>query len=317
MNISVYITSYNQCAYLREAIESVLAQTLRPRELIVVDDASTDGSPDLIRDYARRHPGLIKPILHAQNRGVAQVRIAALNAATGDCVTYVDGDDRMLPQKLEREAAALARHPEAQLVFSNHYNMTPEGRRIDTWIRDGEQPPEGDVFVQTFARDFPRRDIFRMELARLDTIRRAGLHDPGLPVFEDYDYRIRLTKQGRATYVNEPLFEIRRHGAGLSSMRAEQKLSILRHIFAKNTYLLADLDPCARAHVYRRYHQWMANFARQAGHAALHDASRSFLRRRFTAAARFGFVARHAPDMMTLGDFYCLFLPARAAEQWI
>lgn len=61
MNISVFITSYNQRDYLREAIESVLAQTLPASQIIVVDDASSDGSPDLISDYARRYPDLFTP----------------------------------------------------------------------------------------------------------------------------------------------------------------------------------------------------------------------------------------------------------------
>ncbi|MDA0578629.1 MAG: glycosyltransferase family 2 protein [Verrucomicrobia bacterium] len=318
MKISVYITSYNQCDFLREAVDSVLAQTLRPHEIIIVDDASPDGSPELIRDYARRHPGLIKPIFHATNCGVARTRIDALHAATGDYVTYVDGDDRMLPEKLEREAAALAEHPAADLAYSNHYNMLPDGRRTDTWIREGDEPPpEGDVFAPTFARNFPRRDIFRMELVRLDTLRRAGFHDPALPVFEDFDLRIRLTKIARACYVNAPLFEIRRQGTGLSTLRPDLKMVLLRDLYAKNRALLADCDPGLRRHVRRRYWQWMATFARQAGHAALHDSARSFPRRRLAAAMHFAFVGRHAPDVLTLGDCYCLFLPARTAEHLI
>ena len=105
--ISVYITSYNQREFLAEAIDSVLAQTLPPHQIIVVDDCSTDGSQDIIADYARAHRGLFSPIYHRDNTGVAQVRADALAAVTGDLVTYVDGDDRYLPTKLEQEAAAL------------------------------------------------------------------------------------------------------------------------------------------------------------------------------------------------------------------
>lgn len=63
MDLTVGITSYNQCGLLVEAIDSVLAQTLRPREIIIVDDASEDDSPQLIRSYAAHYPDLVRPIL--------------------------------------------------------------------------------------------------------------------------------------------------------------------------------------------------------------------------------------------------------------
>ena len=105
--ISVYITSYNQKEYLVEAIDSVLNQTLKPFEIIIVDDCSTDGSREVIAGYALRYPDLVNPIYHTRNQGVAQARIDALQMVTGDYVTYVDGDDRYLPTKLEKEARLL------------------------------------------------------------------------------------------------------------------------------------------------------------------------------------------------------------------
>ncbi len=317
MKISVYITSYNQCAYLREALDSVLSQTLPPHEIIVVDDASTDGSPALIREYARRHPALIRPIFHENNTGVARTRIDALQAVTGDYVTYVDGDDRMLPTKLEQESGALAKHPEAQAVYSNHFNITADGRRIDAWIQPGDAAPTGDVFTSIFARDFSRRDILRMELVRMDVLRRAGFHDPALRTFEDFDLRLRLYKTCRVCHVEEPQFEIRRHTGGLSATRADEKVATLRLLYRRHAHLLDDLDAATRAYVRMRYHGWVAVFARAAGHASLHDPQRGFLRRRLTAAARFAYCARYAPDRITLGDLLCIVLPTRYAAKWV
>ena len=175
MNISVFITSYNQRDYLKEAIESVLAQTLPAEQIIVVDDASTDGSQDLIADYAREYPELFTTIYHQQNTGVAQVRIDALNAVRGDYVTYVDGDDWFLPEKLELEAAALESNPEARISFSNNEYVTEDGKTA-LWVwAEGEFVPQGDVFWQTVARDFPRRSLFRMELVHYDIVARNWL----------------------------------------------------------------------------------------------------------------------------------------------
>lgn len=263
MNISVYITSYNQKAFLIEAIESVLAQTLRPSQVIIVDDCSSDSSQEVIAGYAARYPDLFTPVYHQRNLGVAQTRIDALQAVTGDYVTYVDGDDRFLPTKLEKEAGLLQRCADAQIAFSNNYYMTADGIRTGVWAK-GELMPQGDVFQQTFARDFPRRSLFRMELVEYQAWKQVGFHDPNLTTFEDFDMRIRLTKRCRAVYYDEPLSEIRVHGTGLSSLSAERHLASLEYIYRKNLSLLADLDPATRKYVQRRVKDWIAGVARRA-----------------------------------------------------
>ncbi|UCC54424.1 MAG: glycosyltransferase family 2 protein, partial [Anaerolineaceae bacterium] len=192
MNISVFITSYNQKAFLVEAIESVLAQTLSPSQILVVDDCSSDGSQEVIEGYRSRYPDLITAIFHTQNRGVAQARAHALQAISGDYVTYVDGDDRFLPHKLEKEAALLARRSEIQIAFSNNYYMTETGQRTGIWITK-KWPPQGDVFKETLTRQFPRGNLFRMELLPYAAWQAVGFHDPNLSVLEDWDMRIRLS----------------------------------------------------------------------------------------------------------------------------
>jgi glycosyltransferase involved in cell wall biosynthesis len=311
MKISVYITSYNQKALLAEAIDSVLAQTLRPHEIIVVDDASSDGSQATISGYAARHPGLIRPIFHERNTGVARTRIDALSAVSGDAVTYVDGDDRILPAKIEREARALAESG-APIAFSNHYYMDGAGNRTGIWAGKLE-PPQGSVLAETFARDYPGRDLFRMELIRVADLKSVGFHDPSLATFEDFDLRIRLTRSLRTCYVNEPLAEIRRQDTGLSWSRPETHFAMLMRIYRKNRPLLRHLDPGVRRRAERRFLNWLGSNARKAGQAALIDARRSAVGRRAAAARFFLFCVRHAPDELTLGDILRLVLPARAA----
>ena len=95
MKISVYISSYNQKEYLQVAIESVLNQTFLPYEIIIVDDCSSDGSQELIKEYSKKY-SFIRYVFHKENKGIAQVRITALSKVTGDFVTYLDGDDLYL-----------------------------------------------------------------------------------------------------------------------------------------------------------------------------------------------------------------------------
>jgi glycosyltransferase involved in cell wall biosynthesis/Tfp pilus assembly protein PilF len=260
--ISVFITSYNQEEYLAEAIESVLAQTLRPWEIIIVDDASTDGSPEVIRQYVTRYPKLVRGIYHARNTGVTQSRIDALNAVTGDFVTYVDGDDRFLETKLEKEYAALRSRPGAQIAFSNNYYMDVDGERTKVWIED-QKPPEGMVFMQTFGRLYPKMSLYRMELADYHAWKSIGFHDRNLTIYEDFDMRIRMTKTMQTVYHDEPLSEIRDHGTGLSSSRRASHHRSLDYIFQKNRPLLMDLDASKRKAAEAGFRLWARKVGKQ------------------------------------------------------
>jgi len=271
MRISVFVTSYNQKDYLQEAIESVLAQTLRPLEIIVVDDASRDQSRDAIAGFASRYPELVVPIYHEQNQGVARTRIDALRVVSGDYVTYVDGDDRLLPTKLEKEAELLRHNPSAQIAFSDNYYISAEGVRTGTWA-ESETPPEGDIFCETFARRFPRRNLFRMELVEYRAWKQIGFHDVELALYEDYDMRIRLTKRLRTAYIDEPLSEIRLHADGLSSLPATVHLEALDYILSKNEPLLANLGSARREAIQQDVHQWMARIGQRAADEAWIDA---------------------------------------------
>ncbi len=274
MKISVYITSYNQKKYLIEAIESVLAQTLQPSQIIIADDCSFDGSQRLIKGYASRYPDLITPIYHEKNLGVTQTRIDALHMVTGDYVSYVDGDDRFLPTKLEKEARLLRDNCNIQVVFSNNYYITESGERSDVWA-NSESPPDGDVFCQTFARDFPRKNLFRMELINYHAWKVMGFHDPNLKLYEDYDMRIRLSKKFRIAYYPEPLSEIRTHDKGLSNMPMSIHLEALEYIYKKNKILLADLDVSNREYIQSKLKPWLAKIATRTATQIINQGSKS------------------------------------------
>lgn len=265
MNISVFITSYNQKNYLIESIESVLQQTLKPLQIVIVDDSSTDRSQEVIKGYHSRYPRLITPILHARNMGVAQARIDALKAVVGDYVTYVDGDDRFLPEKLENEAKRLRENPQAQIAFSNNYYMDQNGVHFGVWI-EKEKPAEGDIFSQTFARDFPKKNLFRMELVNYPSWKSIGFHDPQLSLYEDYEMRIRLTKTLQAVYVDKPLSEIRWHTRGLSKMGLSDHFMAIRYIYNKNKILLDCLNQDQKNYVRSNLSEWIVDAVSKRAH---------------------------------------------------
>ncbi|WP_374687636.1 glycosyltransferase family 2 protein [Promineifilum sp.] len=242
MRISAGITSYNQRDYLIEAIESVLAQSLPPAEILIVDDASGDDSPQVIAGYAARYPDVVRPILLARNGGVNAARNHILDAASGDYLAFLDGDDRWRPGKLEREARRLSEPDGPQAAFSNFLFTRGDGGASFLWAT-GRRPPEGDILPHVLTLDMPRQTLFRSELAPTALWRQAGHYDPAFTVYGDWDMRVRLAAAVRRfAYVDEPLSEYRRHGAGLSNKPVELHLAAVDQIERKYAGLIAQLS---------------------------------------------------------------------------
>lgn len=242
MNLTVGITSYNQRELLSEAIESVIAQTTKPAEIVIVDDASHDDSPQLIDAYVRRYPDLIRSVQLNQNVGPNSARNYIIDIATGDYLSFLDGDDRWLPTKIEREVARLEAvdHPDA--VFSNFYFIRKDGGRAFLWVTD-QPPPQGHILPQVLTLDMPRTTLFRSELAPTTCWRDAGYFDSSFAIYGDWDMRVRLAAVvPHFAYVDEPLCEYRRHGAGLSNKPVGMHLAAVDHIQSKYAHLIDRLS---------------------------------------------------------------------------
>jgi glycosyltransferase involved in cell wall biosynthesis len=211
-HVSVVITSYNQENYLREAIESVINQTKRAHEIIVADDHSTrDGSVDLIRQYEVRYPGWVRGVLHEKNVGIPENRNGGLEIVTGNHLTVLDGDDRLLPNFIETLTNALGANPEYQCAYANRYQMTSEGERVR--VRDEEVEPSGDLFAYIAAG---RVGILRTLVAPFQLVKRVGMFDKNFFHQDGYILTLRLAKLAKFIYVPEPLMEKRMHPGGTS-----------------------------------------------------------------------------------------------------
>jgi glycosyltransferase involved in cell wall biosynthesis len=116
--VSVIIPFLNAETFIREAIESVLAQTYDNWELLLVDDGSTDRSSEIARDYARKFPGKIRYLEHTghQNRGTSVSRNLGIRHAQGEYIAFLDSDDTYFPHKLEHLVSLLNLHPDVALV---------------------------------------------------------------------------------------------------------------------------------------------------------------------------------------------------------
>ena len=168
--VSVVICTYNQEALVRDTIDSVLAQTYPNLEIIVTDDGSTDGTPGILQRYAQQYPDRIKIGLSPINTGIPANINRGLALRTGEYTAWLDGDDVMLPQKIEKQVALLENHPEATGCYHDAevfdaetgqtlgkvsvvYNGSPKLKqgRLGDWLRPRYYSLPSTIMARTVA----------------------------------------------------------------------------------------------------------------------------------------------------------------------
>jgi glycosyltransferase involved in cell wall biosynthesis len=202
--VSVVIPAYNAEAFIGEAVESVLAQTHRDVEVIVVDDGSTDGTLQRLAPFA----GKIAIVRQAQG-GVSAARNAGVERASGSWVAFLDADDVWLPEKLARQLSAAA----APVVYTDRYNIGDRGDLPD--IHSGvNRLHDGDIFTTLLVEgNFITASSVMM---RRDLFDELGGFFRGLAAAADWDLWIRAAERQLIRCCPEPLVQYRFHGAGMS-----------------------------------------------------------------------------------------------------
>ena len=208
--VSVIINTYNSSRFLLRAIDSVLAQTYRDFELIVVDDGSTDDTREAVAPYRDR-----LTYIHQENKKYSAAKNTGIRASSGDYIAFMDSDDLWLPDKLERQVAVLEQHPEAVLTYCQAIYIDPDDRQIQfrgkTYCN-----PEGDQLVIADMR----KELFMTTvvapgstmLVRRWAVERAGLFDEAHVHGEDWELWLRIAPFGLFAYSPEVLSKYRVYG---------------------------------------------------------------------------------------------------------
>lgn len=220
--VSVIVPAYNCVAYIRDAVESVLAQDYPNLEVIVVDDGSTDGTADALTPLQHRITLLRQP-----NSGPAAARNRALAIAQGRYIAFLDADDLWLPGKLSAQMAYFAQHPDTSIVYG----------RWQRWHGDADgasesASPRGDdnngTDIDEDASGWIYTDMLLDSMIHSITVvahRRVfdaiGGFDESLRTGEDYDLWLRATQRFRVAKLSRPLALYRIHAA--STTAAERR----------------------------------------------------------------------------------------------
>jgi glycosyltransferase EpsE len=210
---------YNLGRFLRPAINSVLAQTFQDWELIIVDDASTDSTPEILAEY--RNPR-IRVLRNETNRHVAASLNRAIAEASGLYIANLDADDVFLPNRLAEQVKYLQAHPNVTLVTSAAHLIDENGTRI------GFHPGGlSDCSLKfTFARGgnvvMHSSVIFRADAARQS---RGYTEDPAFRATTDYELWARLLLEGKACVLSQPLIEYRIHSSSISAVKRDSQES--------------------------------------------------------------------------------------------
>jgi len=193
--VSVVMAIHDGEPWLREAVDSVLGQTLADLELIAIDDGSTDGTPAILAGY--RDPRL--SVLRQARAGLTRSLNRGLRLATAPLVARLDADDVALPERLARQVAFLDAHPEVGLLGSACREIGAAGETLGT-----VGVPESDGQIR---RALIRRNPFvhSSVMMRRDALERAGGYDETLPVAQDYELWLRLSQVTAMANLPEPL----------------------------------------------------------------------------------------------------------------
>jgi glycosyltransferase involved in cell wall biosynthesis len=212
--VSICIPTYNRRDYLKETLDSILAQTYKDYEIVIVDDGSTDGTEDMIENLGC-------PIRYCwqENMGDAAARNRLIELAQGRYISFIDSDDILLPDAIERMVDVIKAEGDDVVVYGSYFRIDQDGKisgrsRRKLYTGNVTKYLFQDIFVHCCGSMLPKK--------LLDG---AATFDPSLKVCSDYDLWLRLSTKHRFVALAEPTFKRRRHTGNLSTSSFENCLA--------------------------------------------------------------------------------------------
>jgi glycosyltransferase involved in cell wall biosynthesis len=268
MKASVIIRTYNRAYIVGEAIQSALKQTYDNYEVLVVDDGSSDNTPEIVRGFRDEK---LRYVRHEKNRGVGAACNTGIAEAKGELIAFLDSDDLWMPEKLERQVACMKRHPEVDAVFSD-VEIIENATTIPSLIalmRSFPQLLDKDRKRQEYV--FSARQLYlclleevpikpTVLLVKKNIFERVGLFDLTALGCEDWEFLLRLAHAACFGYVDMPLAIQRRTPDAIHQKYWQQDRAFLLSLFRREKAALQN-DPQAIAAVNRGISTHCTNLA--------------------------------------------------------
>jgi glycosyltransferase involved in cell wall biosynthesis len=212
VTVGVVLPVHDGAEYVAAAIDSVLAQTHEDLALVVVDDGSTDATPDIVRGYDDPRVTLLR---NDENLGVATSRNRGVDAVAGEHIAFIDHDDVWHPEKLERH---LARHraADAAVVYSDLRTVRPDGQPLGTTTKPEPRAAGAPLVRQLFFQGGGVITTMSSVTVTRAAWTAVGGEDPAYTVSGDIDLYVRLAGEHTFARVPAPLVDRRRHDANIS-----------------------------------------------------------------------------------------------------
>lgn len=211
--VSIIVPCFNAAKFVGQALDSARGQTCAEIEIIAVDDGSTDGTRAVLEAHAARD-GRVR-VIAQPNRGESAARNAGLRHAAAEYICFLDADDVLLPDKVERQAAFLDRTPECDLVYSD-YLMADAALNLWGYVRT--RIPDSEIIAH-----YARRNWFGVmaPLLRRSAAERVGEFDEALTRAADWDFWIRCARVCRFEYLEGAVAVYRHHDSQVHRGAAE------------------------------------------------------------------------------------------------
>lgn len=212
--VSVILPTYNRADILGDAVRSVLAQTYEDFELLIVDDASTDNTDDIVAEFGDSR---IQYLKHDINRGASAARNTGIEAARGSYIAFQDSDDEWFSEKLAKQMSVFDRSSsEVGVVYTGIWRTVNGEKRYLPY--PAIDPKEGDI------QDSIQRQNFipvQVAVVRRECFERVGTFDEETPPIDDWDLWLRISQQFEFRLVDEPLVSATVREDSISRNRAE------------------------------------------------------------------------------------------------
>lgn len=197
LRVAVVIPTFNRAHLLQRALDSVLAQTSKVSEIIVVDDGSTDDTERLVSKYIRSHDNF--RYIKQENKGVSAARNSGILASDSSWIAFLDSDDEWLPNKIELQSELIFEHRHLRVLHGN-----------ERWVRNGKFVNQMKKHLKSGGRIYQNcleRCLISPSAVMIhkEVFNKVGRFREDFPVCEDYDLWLKITSEYEVGFVEEPV----------------------------------------------------------------------------------------------------------------